>query len=73
MLRMNTLLSDIEAFLIETGMTEATFCRAVGNGRLMQRLRRTGTRGKPGRLWPESERQIRDFMAIERAKRRVAA
>lgn len=70
---MSTLLSDIEAFLNETGMTEASFCRATGNGRLFERLRTVGKRGKAGRLWPETERQIRDFMAIERAKRRVAA
>lgn len=70
---MSTLLSDIEAFLNETGMTEANFCRAVGNGRLMQRLRHVGKRGKPGRIWPDTERQVRDFMAIERAKRQVAA
>jgi hypothetical protein len=70
---MSTLLSDIEGFLAETGMTEATFCRAIGNGRLIERLRTIGKRGKPGRLWPETERQIRDFMAVERAKRSVAA
>ncbi len=70
---MSTLLSDIDTFLNETGMTEATFCRAVGNGRLIARLRSIGKRGKPGRLWPETERQIRDFMAIERAKRQMAA
>ncbi len=69
----NTLLTDIEQFLAEIGMTEATFCRALGNGRLMERLRTVGKRGKPGRLWPETERQVRDFMAVERAKRRVAA
>jgi len=69
---MNTLLSDIEGFLAETGMSEATFCRLAGNGRLMDRLRHVGKRGKPGRLWPETERQIRDLMAVERAKR-VAA
>lgn len=70
---MSTLLSDIETFLNETGMTEASFCRATGNGRLIDRLRTVGKRGKPGRLWPETERQIRDFMAVERAKRQVAA
>lgn len=70
---MSTLLSDIETFLRDTGMTEATFCRAVGNGRLMERLRHVGKRGRLGRIWPDSERQVRDFMAIERAKRQVAA
>lgn len=69
----SSLLSDIEIFLAETGMTEASFCRATGNGRLFERLRKVGKRGKPGRLWPETERQIRDFMAVQRAARRVAA
>lgn len=69
----NTLLTDIEEFLAETGMTEANFCRGAGNGRLLERLRTVGKRGKAGRLWPESERQVRDFMAVERAKRQVAA
>ena len=68
-----TLLSDIEEFLNETGMTEAQFCRAVGNGRLFDRLRQSGKRGKPGRLWPETEAEVRGFMIAERAKRRQAA
>lgn len=62
----NTLLSEIEAFLHETGMSEAQFCRAVGNGRLFERLRQIGKRGKPGRLWPETEAQVRGFMIAER-------
>lgn len=68
-----SLLSDIETFLSETGMSEATFCRALGNGRLMVRLRTIGKRGKPGRIWPDTERRVRDFMAVERAKRKEAA
>lgn len=52
-------------------MSEATFCRAVGNGRLMTRLRagRTPKKGKPVRLWPETEMQVRAFMMAERRKR----
>lgn len=69
----NTLLSDIELFLSETGMTEASFCRATGNGRLFERLRSVGKRGKAGRLWPETEMQVRAFMISERQKRAVAA
>lgn len=69
----NNLLSDIEHFLAETGMTEATFCRATGNGRLFERLRTVGKRGKAGRLWPETEMQIRAFMLAERQRRQVAA
>jgi hypothetical protein len=67
------LLTEIEAFLKETGMSEAQFCRAIGNGRLFERLRTVGTRGKPGRVWPETEAQVRGFMIAERQKRRVAA
>jgi hypothetical protein len=61
-----TLLTEIEDFLRETGMSEAQFCRAIGNGRLFERLRATGKRGKPGRLWPETEAQVRGFMIAER-------
>lgn len=70
---MSTLLSDIEEFLRETGMSEASFSRAVGNGRLFERLRSIGKRGKPGRLWPENEMAVRAFMMAERGKRQVAA
>lgn len=69
----NTLLSDIEKFLAETGMSEASFCRATGNGRLFERLRSIGKRGKAGRLWPETEMQVRAFMMAERQRRTVAA
>jgi hypothetical protein len=65
-----SLLSDIDAFLAETGMSEASFQRAVGNGRLFERLRSVGKRGKPGRVWPENEMAIRAFMMSERKKRR---
>lgn len=65
-----SLLSDIDAFLAETGMSEASFQRAVGNGRLFERLRSVGKRGKPGRVWPENEMAIRAFMMSERKKAR---
>jgi hypothetical protein len=65
----SNLLSEIEAFLRETGMSEAQFCRAVGNGRLFERLRAVGKRGKPGRVWPETEAQVRGFMISERRKK----
>lgn len=47
---------------------------AARNGRLIERLRAGATpkTGKPVLVRPETERQIRDFMAVERAKR-VAA
>lgn len=69
----NRLLSDIEAFLAETGMTEHAFGRAIGNGRLFERLRSIGKRGKSGRVWPETEVQVRAFMMAERQRRQVAA
>lgn len=70
------LLSDIEAFLAETGMGEYRFgLRAARNGRLVERLRSgtTPEKGKPVWVRPETERQIRDFMAAERARREMAA
>lgn len=67
------LISEIDKFLAETGMSEAAFCRAVGNGRLFERLRNIGKRGKPGRLWPENEMTIRAYMLAERSKRREVA
>lgn len=64
------LLIDIEEFLAETGIGEFKFgILAVNNGRLMERLRKPGKRGKPGRVWPETEAQIRGFMISERRER----
>ncbi len=70
-----TLLTEIDAFLSETGMTPYSFgytsCR---NGRLVERLRAgTTPEGRPVRIWPETEQQIRKFIRTERAKRGVAA
>lgn len=73
---MSTLLSDIERFLAETGMGEYRFgYLAARNGRLVERLRvgTTEKRGKPVRVWPETEQQIRAFMAAERGRRKAAA
>lgn len=69
------LLTDIEAFLSETGMGEYRFgLLAAKNGRLVERLRAGMTpKGKPVRIWPETEMQIRVFMTAERQKRAVAA
>lgn len=65
---MSTLLLDIEAFLTETGMGASYFGkRAVRNSELVDRLRA----GR--RVWPETERAVRDFMAAERALRRGRA
>jgi hypothetical protein len=67
------LLSEIDKFLAETGMSEAAFCRAVGNGRLFERLRSVGKRGKRGRLWPENEMAVRAYMLTQRQKRKEVA
>lgn len=66
------LISDIDAFLAETRMGEYRFgLLAANNGRLLDRLRQSQTpkRGRPVRIWPETEVRIRTFMAVERAKR----
>lgn len=51
------LLSEIDRFLRESGMGEFRFgLAAVKNGRLVARLR------SGGRVWPETEMQIRAFI-----------
>lgn len=70
---MSTLLPDIETFLRETGMSERAFARSIGNGAFFQRLRSVDKRGRPRRVWQETEQSIRAFMDAERAKRRAAA
>lgn len=69
------LLTDIDAFLSETGMGEYRFgLLAAKNGRLVERLRSgTTPKGKPVRIWPETEMQIRAFMMSERQRRQVMA
>ena len=62
------LLSEIEAFLADTGMGASYFGkRATGNSEVVARLR------DGGRIWPETEHRIRAFIAAERARRRHAA
>lgn len=52
------LLAEIEAFLSATQMGASYFGkRATGNSEMVARLR------NGGRVWPETERQARDFMA----------
>jgi hypothetical protein len=61
------LLSDIEAFLRETGMGEYRFgLLAANNGRLLERMRTPRKGGFPARVWPETEAKIRAFMMTER-------
>jgi len=43
---------------------------AANNGRLLERLRATRSNGKPTRVWPETEQQIRRFMAERRGEKR---
>lgn len=58
------LLSDIDAFLAETGMSAGYFgWRAAKNWRLVERLRA----GR--RIWPETEAEIRAYMISERRNR----
>lgn len=69
------LLSDIDKFLAETGMAPGYFgwC-AAKNWRLVERLRNGFTpKGKPVRIWPETEQEIRAYMIAERRKRGPAS
>lgn len=55
------LLSEIDAFLTDTGMGASYFGkRATGNSEVVHRLR------SGGRVWPETEKQLREFMAAQR-------
>lgn len=74
------LLTDIEKFLAETGMSEYRFgYLAARNGRLVERLRQgtTPKRGKLVTIHPDTEKKIRGFMAerrlLKRKRRGVAA
>lgn len=71
----NDLLSEIDAFLTESGMGEYRFgLLAAKNGRLVERLRSGKTpKGRPVRIWPETEMQVRAFILAQRQKRGVAA
>lgn len=65
---MNSLLSEIEDFLAETGMGPSYFGKqAVKNSEIVNRLRA----GR--RIWPETETQIRDFMSRRRSEMDDAA
>jgi len=57
------LLDEIETFLSETGTGAFRFgIKATRNGRLVERLR------AGGRVWPETENEVRAFMRLERDK-----
>lgn len=67
-----TLLSEIEAFLSETGMGPSYFGKvAAGNSELVPRLR--GERPGKGRIYSDTEANVRAFMAEQRRKRREGA
>ena len=62
------LISEIERFMAERGISEHRFgILAVKNGRLVERLR------SGGRIWPDTEERIREFMRADRAKRELQA
>lgn len=62
------LLSEIRAFLADTGLSAYRFgFLAVRNGRLVERLEA----GK--RVWPETEAEVRAFIRAERRRRDVEA
>lgn len=57
----NHLLDEIETFLTETGMGPSYFGKqAVRNSEIVSRLR------NGGRIWPETEAQLRAFMLAAR-------
>lgn len=61
------LLDEIEAFLNETGLSSSYLGkRAVGNSELVSRLR------NGGRVWPETEESLRDFMSKYREMKQAA-
>jgi hypothetical protein len=61
------LLTEIDAFLAETGIKPAYFGkRACGNSELVRRLR------DKGRVWPETEQKVRQFMQDKRSQRMAA-
>lgn len=60
------LLLELEAFMTEFDLSaHRVGLLAVGNGRLVERLR------GGGRVWPETEAAVKDFLVRER-QRRVA-
>lgn len=65
---MPDLLTDIIAFLETHGMSESQFgIAALNDKNLVPQLR--GDKGKPRRLWPETEERIRAFMEAYRPER----
>jgi hypothetical protein len=60
------LLADIEAFCRTHGMSEASFgVKALKDWKFVRDLRGE-KRDRPRRIWPETEREVRRFMATYR-------
>ena len=58
------LLSELEGFMAETGLSaHRVGLLCASNGRLIERLR------NGGRVWPETEQDVRAGIARERARR----
>ena len=70
----NGLIIDIEAFCRTHSMSESAFGReALGDWRFIKELRGSKNR-EPRRIWPETERKVRHFMATyQPAKQQGAA
>lgn len=63
MKKASSLLPEIEDFLARTGMGSSYMGKAaVGNSELVARLR------AGGRVWPETEEEVRKFMAARDRK-----
>jgi hypothetical protein len=59
---MDTLLTEIEAFIAHHQLSATMFGHlALGDRHLVRSMK--GERGRPRRLWPETEAKVRKFMA----------
>lgn len=57
------LLSEIDAFLAECGMSERTFgFQAANNFALVPRLRAAKAEGRKARIWPETADEVRSYI-----------
>jgi hypothetical protein len=60
---MSTLLFDIAAFITANDLRESQFgILALNDKNFVRDLKGEG-RSRPRRIWPETEKQVRDFMA----------
>jgi hypothetical protein len=67
------LLSEIDAFCRTHEMSDAKFGRlALKDWKFVQQIRGEG-RTKPRRVWPETESEVRKFIATYRPPERVKA